>query len=106
MTTHVGSRRHDHVPGRATGRLYQRLRKAAADAALPSGATGAPVTEHDLEPLPPVVRRYLRFMGVLGRPQDWSFRVGFQGRFRTKPGGPWLPAEAWQYNCSPRRACS
>jgi hypothetical protein len=55
------------------------------------------VTEHDLEGLPPAVQRYLRFMGVVGRPGDWSFRARFQGRFRLK-GKTWMPAEAWQYN--------
>ena len=48
--------------------------------------------------LPPVVRRYLRFMGVVGQPRVWSFRVRFQGRFRLRRGLGWMPAEAWQYN--------
>jgi hypothetical protein len=84
---------------RPTGRLYRRLRKATAEAALPATAAGGVVEQHDIEALPPVVQRYLNFMGVVGRPRDRSFRVRFQGRFRTKPGGPWLPADAWQYNC-------
>jgi len=49
----------------------------------------APVTEADLEPLPDPARCYMRFMGVLGLPRDWSFRLGFTGRFRrsqTRPG--------------------
>ena len=37
-------------------------------------------------------------MRVVGRPQDWSFRLGFTGRFRTKPQQPWMKCEAWQYN--------
>jgi hypothetical protein len=80
------------------GGLYRRLRRAVADAALPSGASGPAVTGSDIAGLPPVVQRYLRFMGVVGRPRDWSFRIGFRGRFRIRPGGPWLPADAWQYN--------
>jgi uncharacterized protein DUF6544 len=83
---------------RPTGRLYQRLRRATADAALPPGCPGPAVTDDDIETLPPVVQRYLRFMRVVGRPRDWSFRVRFQGRFRIRPGGRWLPADAWQYN--------
>lgn len=48
--------------------------------------------------LPEPAQRYLRFMGVVGRPQDWSFRLGFTGRFRTKPQQPRMKCEAWQYN--------
>jgi len=50
--------------------------------------------------LPEPAQRYLEFMGVAGRPQDWSFRLGFTGRFRTKPQKPWMKCEAWQYNSS------
>jgi hypothetical protein len=59
------------------------------------------VTEADLAPLPPLVRRYMRFMRVAGRPRDWSFRASFAGRFRLRPDGPWRPVEAWQYNTQP-----
>jgi len=37
-------------------------------------------------------------MRVEGRTQDWSFRLGFTGRFRTKPRQSWMKCEAWQYN--------
>src|SRR6188768_4190973 len=57
-----------------------------------------PVTESDLEPLPEAARRYLRFMAVVGRPRDWSFRLGFTGRFRRSRGGAWMRCEAWQYS--------
>ncbi len=58
----------------------------------------APVTEADLKALPETVQRYLRFMGVIGRPRDWSFRIGFKGRFRRSLQEPWMRCEAWQYN--------
>jgi len=74
------------------------LREVAA-LALPRGPDSAsPVTDADLEPLPGAAQRYLRFMGVVGRPRDWSLRMGFTGRFRLKPGGPWAPISVWQYN--------
>src|SRR5204862_8063545 len=38
-----------------------------------------PVTEADLAPLPRSVRRYLRFMGVCGRPRDRSVQAHFLG---------------------------
>jgi hypothetical protein len=56
--------------------------------------------EAEVSKLPAVVGRYLRFMGVVGRPRDWSFRVGFHGDFRMSPTGAWLPCSGWQYNTS------
>jgi hypothetical protein len=56
------------------------------------------VTADQIAQLPPVVGRYLRFMGVIGQPRVWSFRVRFQGRFWLRRGLGWMPAEAWQYN--------
>jgi hypothetical protein len=56
------------------------------------------VTEGDLAELPATARRYMTFMGVPGRPRDWSLRARFVGRFRLRPHADWLPAEAWQYN--------
>jgi hypothetical protein len=60
-----------------------------------------PVTEADLSSLPESVQRYFRFMGVVGRPRDWSFRLGFSGRFKVKQNAPWRACEVWQYNTSP-----
>lgn len=69
---------------------------------LPVGAAFLPVvTETDLSLLPKPAQRYLRFMGVLGRPRDWSFRTGFVGRFKIKQSAPWRPCDVWQYNTSP-----
>jgi hypothetical protein len=80
-------------------RLYQRLQREVDGAALPTGPDdGVPVTDADLDVLPEVVQRYLRFMGVVDRPRDWSFRAHFSGQFRLRPQFGWLPAEAWQYN--------
>lgn len=84
--------------GEPRGRLYHRFLAELAAAGLPAGGTGSPVSETDLAPLPEVARRYLRFMGVVGKPRDWSFRARFVGRFRRRPGDPWMPADAWQYN--------
>lgn len=58
-----------------------------------------PTLEADLEPLPPVVRRYLEFMGVAaGRVPTWSFAAHLTGRFRRSEREAWMPADAWQYN--------
>ncbi len=81
-------------------KLYQRLRRAVQSAALPASDAGRAVTEDDIATLPATARRYLQFMGVVGRRPDWSFRARFRGDFRRRPDGPWLPADAWQFNTS------
>ena len=57
-----------------------------------------PVTDADLRALPDAVRRYFTFMGVVGRPRDWSFELGLRGRFRRSATERWMKCEAWQYN--------
>jgi hypothetical protein len=68
---------------------------------LPAGPVAtAPVSGDEIAALPDAAQRYLRFMGVAGRPQDWSFRVRFVGEFRQRTGQKFMPCEAWQYNTS------
>src|SRR5829696_702685 len=68
---------------------------------LPAGSVDtAPVSEEDIAALPSPAPRYLRFMGVVGRPRDWSFRARFVGEFRQRTGQKFMPCEAWQYNTS------
>jgi hypothetical protein len=61
----------------------------------------APVTAAEIETLPEPAQRYLRFMGVVGRPRDWSFRVGFEGWLRFRPHRRFMACEAWQYTSRP-----
>ena len=63
-----------------------------------------PITEADVQPLPGAAQRYMRFMGVVGRPRDWSFRLRFMGRFRRSRDEAWTKCEAWQYNSRPALA--
>ncbi len=74
------------------------LRTVAAAGLPPAAASTAPVTEADLAGLPRSAGRYLRAMGVLGRPRTWSLQARFRGRFRLGPDRPWMPMTAWQYN--------
>jgi hypothetical protein len=68
-------------------------------AGFPAAPDARPVvTDTDLAPLPATAQRYLRFMGVVGRPRDWSLRMSFRGRFRTRHFGPWRACRTWQYN--------
>ncbi len=59
---------------------------------------GPLVTPAELAGLPASVRRYFDFMNVVGRPRDWSFRLGFSGRFRRSVSEPWMTCTAWQYD--------
>jgi hypothetical protein len=90
------------VPVAAASRRRLRRRFEAEVAALGlarSGVTSV-VGPNDLVSLPESAVRFLRFMNVPGRPRDWSFRAGWEGRFRLRPDAAWLPCEAWQYNSS------
>jgi hypothetical protein len=74
-----------------------------ADEVAAAGLRAAPVppglvADDDVAALPEPVRRYLRFMRVVGRPRDWSFRLHCQARFRPALDAEWQPAESWQYN--------
>ena len=77
------------------------LREVAGAHLRAPGAPGPVVTDADLAPLPPAVQRYLRFMGVAGRPRDTSFRLHLRGRFRPGAKQGWLACEAWQYTSQP-----
>lgn len=82
-----------------SGRLFERFVGEVSAAGFPAGpGDERVVSDADLAGLPPAVQRYLRFMGVIGRPRLWSFRARFAGQFRLRPNVPWMPAEAWQYN--------
>jgi hypothetical protein len=82
--------------------LRDRFLRELGTLGLPKGPAAdtnvAPITQADLEPLPGAAQRYLAFMRAVGRPRDWSFRLGLTGRFRRSLGDPWMKCEAWQYN--------
>lgn len=83
--------------------LGRRFTEAVATAELSSGpGDESVVTADEIAHLPSVVRRYLHFMGVVGQPRAWSFRVRFHGKFWLRRGLGWMPAEAWQYNSAIR----
>ena len=79
--------------------MKRRFAREVAAAGLPtSSGLRPPVTDADADALPAPARRYLRFMSVIGRPRDWSFRAHMTGRFRTRPDQAWMPMQAWQYD--------
>jgi len=84
-------------PPRST--TQQRFLREISSLGLSAAPMDAPlIRAADVANLPYATRRYMYFMGVLDRPQTWSFRVGWTGRFRRGPDDAWMPCEAWQYN--------
>ncbi|HVY28922.1 MAG TPA: DUF6544 family protein [Polyangiaceae bacterium] len=78
--------------------LWAAFARELRGANLPKAAAAAAVIdERAIASLPEPVQRYLRFMGVLGRPRDWSLRARFVARFR-RGSGDWLACEALQYD--------
>ncbi len=60
---------------------------------LPAGI----VTEADIQPLPQPVKRYLNYVGVVGKPKVSSMRAVLTGEMREK-GKDYFPFTAEQYN--------
>jgi hypothetical protein len=56
------------------------------------------VTDADLAPLPPLVQRFLRVSGVVGRPRVWTMSARMHGRIRSGPDARWMPLTAEQRN--------
>lgn len=82
--------------------MRAKFMREVALAGLPPGPDPGPVvSDADLAALPEPARRYLGFMGVVGRPRDSSFRLAYAGRFRRTPREAWMTCEAWQYNSRP-----
>jgi len=84
---------------RALGRdLYGSLADDVRACGLTQAPPGAPVTDEDVVTLPEAVQRYLRAMGVAGRPRDRSFASHLSGKFRLRPNQAFMPCETWQCN--------
>jgi hypothetical protein len=56
------------------------------------------VTDADLAPLPPLVQRFLRVSGVVGRPRVSSMQARMHGRIRGAADARWMPLRAEQHN--------
>ncbi|HUP52951.1 MAG TPA: DUF6544 family protein [Longimicrobiales bacterium] len=73
---------------------YEReVRARLADSVSPE-----PVTEADIEHLPPAVQRYLRATGAVGQPRVHHSRARWSGRIREGPEDPWMEFTANQHN--------
>ncbi len=82
--------------GMAPWSLGEEFRREVARHPLALAASGPPVSEADLAPLPPPVRQYLRRAGAVGRPHVQGFVARFHGRLRNGLDGPWMDFVAEQ----------
>ena len=56
------------------------------------------LTEMDLEPLPKLVQKYIRYTGALGKSKVKNVRVEFNGKIRGNPEDGWMKFKSVQYN--------
>jgi hypothetical protein len=56
------------------------------------------ITEKDLEHLPLAVKKYLQYVGVVGKPKVNNLHLKFKGRIRSSEEGGWMKLEAEQYS--------
>jgi hypothetical protein len=56
------------------------------------------LTEADLAHLPAPLQKYLRLVGVVGKPQVHNFRVIFEGEMRAKKDAGWNSVKVRQYS--------
>lgn len=54
------------------------------------------LTEPDLAHLPDVVRQYLEFVGAVGKPKVWNYRLRMRGAIRSGSDDRFMPMEVWQ----------
>jgi len=69
----------------------------AAGIARTAAIEAEPLTEQDLQPLPPPVQRYLRYVGAVGQPKVHSVKVVFDAQMRGR-GQDWFSMAAEQHN--------
>jgi hypothetical protein len=56
------------------------------------------ITESDLQHLPPIVKKYLYYAGVVGTEKVLNVRIKFEGKIRSKPEDSWMTFTSEQYN--------
>lgn len=56
------------------------------------------LNEEDIHHLPPIVRSYLRYVGVIGKEKVINFRAEFVGNIRSNPDDSWMKLNSVQYN--------
>lgn len=63
-----------------------------------SASKGELLTEEDIQQLPVIVQKYVRYTGSVGKPKIHNYRVEFKGGIRGKPDEAFMPLTSVQYN--------
>ncbi|MBP6185103.1 MAG: hypothetical protein KA479_09195 [Saprospiraceae bacterium] len=56
------------------------------------------LTEQDIEPLPELIKKYIRYTGAIGKPRVNNFKIVFKGKIRKDEASGWMPFSSEQYN--------
>lgn len=57
-----------------------------------------PVLESDIGKLPDLVKKYLDYVGVMGKSKIWNVRIDCDGRLKQDENKDWIPTSSLQYN--------
>jgi hypothetical protein len=82
--------------GTLRGAASKAVRAMEAEQA-PSAAQTRPIAGKDLEALPPIVRRYLAYSGVVGKVPVRRVRIKQKGRMKTDPKAEWRDFTSEEY---------
>jgi hypothetical protein len=83
-------------------RFEQVYRRDVAQSMQNISAKGKEViTEKDLQHLPLPVQKYLRYVGVVGKPRVYNYKISFNGQMRER-GKYWFSFTSEQYNFTSR----
>ena len=85
------------IIGLATWNFESNYKKDATWAIRATSLNEDIITQHDLDALPPIIQKYLNYVGVLGKPKIKNVKIIFEGKMRDK-GKDWLPFSSEQYN--------
>lgn len=81
----------------ATNHFENSFKKDVALAIEQSKVSTKIITEKDLKHLPAVVQKYLRYVGIVGKPKLENFKIIFEGEMRDK-GKDWFQFTSEQFN--------
>ncbi len=80
-----------------TERFEKRYRTDVRTANASTEIIDEMMTAKDIETLPPVVQKYLRYVGAVGKPKVYNVKIKFEGEMRDR-GKDWFKFTSEQYN--------
>ncbi len=87
------------IVGLGTARYYANYKNEVKSGLLRTAALPETLlTEADLQLLPLPVQKYLRYVGAVGKPKVYNFKVEFDGKIRKNEQSEWMPFTSEQYN--------